>query len=99
MRDKACLWLFTLALAFYPRRLREQFGDEMQFVFEEQVRDARRAAGFAGAVRVWICTTKEAWTVGLPQRLAPVVVPALAIATAAVWFIGVLGLIPLARAK
>ena len=90
--------IFRLVLAFYPRDLRSEFGQEMEFVFQEQLVDARRS-GMAAVARVWISLATELGTVGLPNRLAPVAVPAIAVATTLLWFIGMIGLIPLARAR
>ena len=90
--------IFRMTLAFYPRDLRSEFGEEMEFVFAEQLVDARRN-GIAAVVRVWMATLKELGTVGVPNRLAPVAVPAIAVATTLLWFIGMIGLIPLARGR
>jgi hypothetical protein len=78
--------------------LRARFGEEMELVFEEQMGSAWRDGGVPAAVQVWKSALTELATIALPSRLAPVAVPAIAIATAIVWFVGV-GLIPLARAR
>ena len=92
-------WLFRRTLALYPRELRERFGDEMELVFEDLLADARREGGVAGVIRVWRFTLAELLTVAVPNRLAPVAVPAIAVVTALVWFIGMIGLIPLAHGR
>ncbi len=91
--------LFRWTLALYPREFRERFGDEMELVVEEMMTDAWREHGLLGALRIWISSIWELVTVVIPTRLEPVAVPALAVATALVWFIGMIGLIPLARAR
>jgi len=91
--------LFRLTLALYPRELRERFGDEMELVFEELVADAWRDGGVIAALRVWAFTLKELMTVAVPNRLAPIAVPAIAVVTALVWFIGMIGLIQLAHGR
>ena len=91
--------LFRFTVGLYPPELRERFGDEMELVLEEMLRDAWRDSGFLGAMRVWRSALVELLTVALPSRLAPVAVPALAMATALVWFIGMIGLIPLAHGR
>jgi len=91
--------LFRWTLALYPRELRERFADEMELVFEEMMADAWREGGLLAALRVWRSTLAELLTVAVPNRLAPVAVPALAIVTALVWFIGMIGLIPLAHGR
>ena len=91
--------LFHWTLALYPRELRQRFGDEMELVHEEMLADAYRAGGALGAVRVWTSALWELVTVAIPSRLETVAVPALAVVTALVWFIGMIGLIPLARAR
>ncbi len=85
-----------MTLSLYPRHLREQFGDEMALVFEEQLEDAR---GAVDAARVCLSAIKELWTVALPNRIAPVLVPTAAFVAALVYFVGMLGLIHVARGK
>ena len=89
---------FRWTLALYPRELRERFGEEMELVLEEMLADAWRERALVGVLRVWASTLLELATVALPSRLAPVAVPALALVTALMWFIGMIGLIPIARA-
>ena len=88
---------FRLTLALYPRELRERFGDEMELVFDELLADARRDGGVLGVLHVWRFAISELITVAVPSRLGPVAVPLLAFVVALVWFIGVIGLMPLAR--
>jgi hypothetical protein len=89
--------LFNWTLALYPRGVREEFGEEMALVFAEQVADAERHDGIRGAARVWALAIKEVVTVALPNRLAPIAVPVIAAVASLIWFIGVLGLIPMAH--
>ncbi len=91
--------LFRWTLALYPREFRERFGDEMELLLEEMMADAWREHGLLGALRIWISSIWELVTVAIPTRLEPVAVPALAVATALVWFIGMIGLIPMARTR
>jgi hypothetical protein len=90
--------IFRMTLAFYPCELRSEFAGEMELVFQDQLADARRR-GMAAVTRVWISTVNEVLTVALPDRLTPIAVPAIAVATTLLWFIGMIGLIPLARAR
>lgn len=97
MLDRLAAKLFALTLAIYPPELREQFGDEMEFVFAEQISAAWRDGGARAAAQVWATAVKEVATVAVPNRLAPVAVPAIAILASLLWFVGVLGLIHVAR--
>ena len=92
-------WLFRRTLTLYPRELRERFGDEMELVFEELMEDAWRMGGALGVARAWRYALAELVTVALPSRLAPAAVPAIAVLTALVYFVGMIGLIPLAHAR
>ena len=96
MRAELATRLYSRTLLLYPRSLRDEFADEMTLVFEEQLTDAN---GAIDTVRIWLSVVNDLFAVALPARFAPVAVPALAIATALVWFIGVLGLIPLAHSR
>lgn len=96
MRTEFAARLYALSLGFYPRSLRSEFADEMTLVFEEQLAEA---AGVLGVLRLWASVISDIFRVALPARMAPIVVPALAIAMALVWYVGVLGLIPLTRAR
>lgn len=99
MRGNWSTRLFAWTLALYPRELRERFGGEMELVFEEQLAEACRDGGVLNAMRVWQSVLAELVTVALPNRLAPVAVPAIAVVMTLIWFIGLIGLIPLARAR
>jgi hypothetical protein len=45
--------LYELLLKLYPKRFREQFGDEMKVVFAESLLDVREQAGSKGMVAFW----------------------------------------------
>lgn len=97
MQRKRISALFQFVLRWYPRELRECFGEEMTLVFEEQLAEAQREGGVIGVARVVASVIREAVSVGLPNRLAPVAVPAIAVVTTLIWFVGVLGLIHVAH--
>lgn len=90
--------LLRCTFALYPRELRERFGGEMELVLEEMLDDASRERGTVGALRVWASAVMELATVAIPSRLSPIAVPALAVVTALMWFIGMIGLLPIVRA-
>ncbi len=96
MRGEFSKRLYSHSLAVYPRELREEFAGEMALVFEEQMADA---VGALEVLQIWMGVVSDMILVALPARFAPMAVPAVAIVTALVWFIGVLGLIPLARMR
>lgn len=49
--------LYATLLRLYPNAYRQEFGDEMQFVFGELVKDARQQSGDIGLIALWIRTT------------------------------------------
>lgn len=51
--------VYSAILLLYPRTLRREFGLEMVDVFGEQLRDARRLDGRAGAMKLWGCVVGE----------------------------------------
>jgi hypothetical protein len=65
-------------VALYPEDLRREYGDEMAFVFAEELRDA----DVAGVIRVWRNALGEFFRFALPECTAnPAIrVPAIAIA-------------------
>lgn len=69
--------VYETSLALYPEDLREEFGDEMVEVFEEQVADAYEEKGVRGVVGVWICAAREflkiAMASQIAERAAPVI--------------------------
>ena len=78
----------------YPEDLREQFGEEMAAVFEEQVADAYDERGVRGVAAVWAHAVGEFLTVGLTKQIADRIVPILAVGTALalmLWFGGYIG--------
>src|SRR3974377_1737575 len=65
--------VYETSLAFYPHDLREEFGEEMVEVFEEQVAEAYQERGLPGVFRIWWCTAREFVVINLtPRRLVPV---------------------------
>jgi hypothetical protein len=62
--------VYERSLVCYPKHLREDFGNEMMQVFDEQVSDAYSRSGLAGILRVWFSATREIVTVALPGRFA-----------------------------
>jgi hypothetical protein len=45
--------MYALLLKLYPTKFRQQFGDEMRFVFAESVCDAYEQAGGKGVIVLW----------------------------------------------
>ena len=70
---------YAFLLYFYPLPLRRQFGAQMISIFEDQLSDAWRLSGLAGALRIWLRAFAELLTVALPARLDPLKIPALSI--------------------
>lgn len=90
------VWLYTRSLALYPRSLRSEFAEEMTLVFEEQLADVTSSFD---VLKIWATVVTDIFRVALPARFTPIAVPALAWLAALVWFIGVIGLMPLARSR
>lgn len=61
--------IYAAALPLYPQELRRDFGTEMTEVFVEDLAEAWRDAGLAGAVRVWSCAAWEIARIALPRQL------------------------------
>ena len=83
--------VYETSLILYPEDLREEFGDEMVEVFEEQASDAYAERGFSGLVRVWFCAGREFVSIALTGQLAERMVPILAVGAAfalMVWLAG-----------
>ncbi len=62
--------VFERSLGCYPKDLRDDFGNEMMEVFDEQVSDAYSSGGYVGILRVWVSAVREIVTVALPGRFA-----------------------------
>lgn len=79
-------------LAFYPADLRRDYGEEMAYVFVEDLAAARREDGVRGCLRVWRWTVTEFVRIALPSWLSiPAVrVPAIALALFAGMMLSVL---------
>ncbi|HLK22079.1 MAG TPA: hypothetical protein VKT81_24190 [Bryobacteraceae bacterium] len=58
-------------LLLYPFALRRRFGQEMAEVFQQQIQDALRHAGWRGVAQAWTCAVEEAILVAIPARLDP----------------------------
>lgn len=81
--------VYKSSLAFYPKDLRGDFGDEMIDVFDQQAWEAYLRSGISGLLRVWFRATREIVTVAFPERLAERAVPIVAVAATSVlmlWF-------------
>lgn len=45
--------IYSFLLKFYPRRYRQEFGEEMEYIFSESMKDAYVDKGVQGIVKVW----------------------------------------------
>jgi putative ABC transport system permease protein len=61
MGERGVRGLHALLRRLLPRRFREAHADEMEGVFRERLREARRRNGVVGATRVWL---RELWDLG-----------------------------------
>ena len=61
--------IYRLLLFFYPPSLRHLFGQEMELLFQEQIRDAWEESGYTGLLRSWYRATAELVRIALPARL------------------------------
>jgi hypothetical protein len=52
--------LYGFLLKFYPERYRQEFGEEMMFVFSESLKDAYAEHGDPGVVDLWVRTAVDA---------------------------------------
>lgn len=57
MRAKA---VFRALLYFYPAAFRQEYGDQMLYMFAEQLGDARRSGGQLSQARLWLRTALDA---------------------------------------
>lgn len=73
-------WIYGKLLFLHPEALRRDFGQEMAFVFAQDLAGAWRDRRVAGVIRIWLCALGEVVRIGLPgQRTNPdIVVPAVA---------------------
>jgi predicted permease len=60
--------LYRLLLLAFPRRVRREFGAEMEHLFEAQRRSAREAG--ESAVRFWLSASLDALVHGMAERLS-----------------------------
>jgi len=61
--------IYTAVLPLFPQELRRDFGAEMTEVFAEDLAEAWRNAGLAGAIRVWWCAAWEIVRIAFPRQL------------------------------
>jgi dienelactone hydrolase len=61
--------IYRLLLFFYPPSLRHQFGQEMELLFQDQVRDGWEESGYRGFLRIWYRAVAELVRIALPARL------------------------------
>lgn len=61
--------IYAAVLPLYPPDLRRDFGAEMTEVFLEDLAEAWRNAGLAGAIRVWSRAAWEIARIALPRQL------------------------------
>ena len=61
--------LYRLLMLAFPRRVRRDFGEDMQRMFADQVAEARRQGH--SAVRVWLEAAADAFQHGMSERWAP----------------------------
>jgi hypothetical protein len=67
--------VYSILLFLYPEELRQDFGDEMVDVFEQQLWGEWMESGVAGMIRAWARVLWELLWVALPIQLcAPIVV-------------------------
>ncbi len=85
---------YESSLILYPKDLRDDFGNEMIGVFDEQAAEAYSRAGFSGLLGVWFRATREILTVAFPGCLAERVIPITAVTATLVfmlWFASYIG--------
>jgi hypothetical protein len=59
---------YRLLLLAFPRHVREEFGREMELMFEEQLRMAEQNGG--SALRLWAMAASDAIRHGLAERFS-----------------------------
>jgi hypothetical protein len=52
--------IYGVLLKLYPTRYRQEFGEEMKYVFSESLKDAYRENGGQGIISLWVRTTIDA---------------------------------------
>lgn len=53
-------YLYGIVLQFYPKRYRQEFGKEMQYVYSETLKDAVDDKGTPGIINFWFITALDA---------------------------------------
>jgi hypothetical protein len=61
--------IYAAVLPLYPQELRRDFGAEMIEVFVEDLAEAWRNAGLAGAIGVWCRAAWEIVRIAIPRQL------------------------------
>jgi hypothetical protein len=61
--------LYGFLLNFYPKRYRQEFGEEMQYVFSESLKDAYAEYGERGIINLWARTIVDAGKTLVTQHL------------------------------
>lgn len=61
--------IYACLLKFYPKSYRLEFGEEMQFVFSESLKDACAAKGSPGMLALWARTALDTGSSLLTQHL------------------------------
>lgn len=61
--------LYGFLLNFYPKRYRQEFGEEMQYVFSESLKDAYTEHGGQGIITLWARTLVDAGKSLVTQHL------------------------------
>ncbi len=61
--------IYKFILKLYPRQYREEFGEEMQFVFSETLKDSYEQNGTQGIISFWTLTMSDAVISLITQHL------------------------------
>lgn len=62
--------LFRKFLRMFPIEFREEFGGEMEEVFQEQLRDAERRKGHRGLMKIWVETIADLFRMAPREHLS-----------------------------
>ena len=91
--------IYSASLFLYPSDLGRDFGNEMTWVFSEDLEDAWRNHRVAGAISVWWRAMSELFRIGLPARFSSqaFIAPAISLAVHLVLMGGLLALATLAQ--
>ena len=61
--------VYDFILKFYPRNYREEFGEEMKYVFSESLKDAFKVQGEVGILTLWTRTVIDTGKSLITQHL------------------------------